>query len=74
MEEYVERVGSCSNFVQNVAVLYPYPLEHANEYLGRMLPSREDNVTLLILTAMLLWTSMATVWQVMTQSPVSNLL
>jgi hypothetical protein len=74
MEEYVERVGDCSDFVQNVAALYSYTLEPANEYLDRMLPSREDNVTLLIHTAMLLWTSMATVWQVLTQSPVSILL
>ena len=42
----------------------PIFLKPANECLGRMLPSREDNVILLIHTAMLLWTSMATVWQV----------
>ena len=53
MEEYVERVGTCSDFVQNVATLYPYLFEPANEYLGRMLLSREDNATLLIHIVML---------------------
>ena len=71
MEEYLERLGDCSDFVQNVAALYSYALKPANECLGRMLPLREDNVILLIHTAMLLWISMATVRQVLTQSPVS---
>ena len=49
-------------------LLYLYPFEPANKPLARMPRSMEDNVSSVIHTAMLLWTSTATVWQVLPQT------